>query len=63
MSKNDMSLGAVIAWLVVIIAGIVGWVLNIVAIVGHDFVNEIGMGIVRVIGVFVPIIGAVLGYF
>jgi hypothetical protein len=62
MSKSNMSLGAALAWLVVIIVGIVGWVLNIVSIVGHDFAAEIGMGIIRVIGVFVPIIGAVLGY-
>jgi hypothetical protein len=63
MSKSNMSVAAAIAWLVVIFAGILGWVLNIVAIVGHDFAAEVGMGIVRVIGVFVPIIGAVLGYF
>jgi hypothetical protein len=48
--------------LAILIAAFVGWILNIVAIVGHDFATEIGFGVVRVIGVFIPIIGAVLGY-
>lgn len=45
-----------------LIAGLIGWVLNIVKIVGVDWSTEIGLGIVRVIGVIIPIIGAVLGY-
>ena len=49
-------------FLVAILGGI-GWVWNIVKIVGSDFAVITGMLIMRVIGVFVPPLGAVLGYF
>ena len=39
----------------------IGWTLNIVAIVNMDSVFS-GMGIVRVIGIFIAPLGAVLGY-
>ena len=46
--------------LTVIIAGVLGWILNIVALVGA---NEIaGMEIARIAGIFIPPLGAVLGY-
>jgi hypothetical protein len=61
-SKVKMSTGGALVVLSLIVAAIVGWVMNLVAIIGHDFAAEIGMGIMRVIGVFIPIIGAVLGY-
>jgi len=50
-------------YLIVGLAGVVGWVMNIVDIVNSDFSSITGMLVVRIIGVFVPPLGAVLGYF
>jgi hypothetical protein len=63
MSTNSKSnTVALIVWLGIIIAAIVGWIMNLGAIIDHDFALETGMGILRVIGVFMAPIGAVLGY-
>ena len=48
---------------IVLLIGIVGWIMNIVAI-AHANINEIsGLLILRIIGIFVAPLGAVLGYF
>lgn len=49
-------------WLgfILIIFGAVGWVMNIVDIAHADFVS--GMVILRVVGIFMFPLGAVLGY-
>jgi hypothetical protein len=63
MSTNSKTnTAALLIWLGIVIAAIAGWIMNLGAIVDHDFVLETGMGILRVIGVFVAPIGAVLGY-
>lgn len=41
--------------------GAIGWVLNLVALAKMDY-TAIGMLVLRVVGVFVAPIGAVLGY-
>ena len=46
-----------------IIAVVYGWVANIVQIFGLTMADSIGEIIVRVIGVFIPFVGAILGYF
>jgi len=61
-SKQKMSASVALLWLSIVVAGLVGWVMNLVAIVGHDFIAETGFGVIRVLGVIIPIIGAVLGY-
>lgn len=50
-------------YLIVGLAGVVGWVMNIVDIVNSDLSKITGMLVVRIIGVFIPPLGAVLGYF
>jgi len=45
---------------VLIIFGAVGWIMNIFAVAQSDVVN--GMVILRVIGIFMAPLGAVLGY-
>ena len=47
----------------VAIAGFVGWVLNIIAVVGANFTPFTGELLVRVIGIFVAPIGAIMGLF
>ena len=44
----------------VLILGAFGWVLNIIDIIHSSGID--GMVIVRVIGVFIPFLGAILGY-
>lgn len=58
--KNVFGIGAVL----IILAGIIGWVLNIIAIVSSmgDFAVTT-MFIARCVGVFFAPLGAVLGYF
>jgi len=46
---------------IVAIAGIGGWIANIVKLVGSEFVMS-GMLIARAIGIIVAPLGAVLGY-
>lgn len=49
-----------VQWIIILI-GLIGWVLNIIKILTvHD---DIYWLIGRIIGVVIPIIGAVLGYF
>jgi hypothetical protein len=48
-------------WLGLIIAGVYGWIMNIVEITRSEFALT-GMMVARVIGVFVPPLGSVLGY-
>ena len=40
-----------------------GWVLNIIELINMDFVAHIGLGIARVIGIFMAPLGAILGFF
>jgi hypothetical protein len=53
----------ILIYAALMIGGVIGWVLNIVDIVHADFDNVTGMLVLRIIGVFVPPLGAVLGYF
>lgn len=41
---------------------IYGWIANIVVIFHADFARLTGVLVLRIIGVFVPIIGGVMGY-
>lgn len=44
-------------------AGIVGWVLNIIQLFSTSFDPLTAVAVLRVIGVFFPPLGAVMGYF
>jgi hypothetical protein len=48
-------------WIAFVLAAVVGWVMNIVAIAGAESIT--GMVVVRLIGVFMAPLGAALGYF
>ena len=50
-------------WTFVAIALVIGWFLNIIAIVHTASDVLTGMFIGRVIGVFVPFVGGILGWF
>lgn len=47
---------------VLILALIGGWIANIVKLINSDFANMSGLIVMRVIGVFIAPIGAVLGF-
>jgi hypothetical protein len=54
-----LELLVVIFWIV----AIAGWVMNIVSIAGSNFNDITGLLVLRVVGIFVSPLGAVLGYF
>jgi hypothetical protein len=47
----------------VVLALMCGWIANIVKLVGMDFGSITGMLIVRTVGIFVPPLGGVMGFF
>ena len=58
---SAQGIGALLV-LAVSIAGVVGWIWNIVKIINTGFDVFTGMLIARVVGVFLAPLGAVLGY-
>jgi hypothetical protein len=54
---------AAIAILGIFIAAIIGWVMNVIAIVGALSGPITAMFIARCVGVFAAPVGAILGYF
>jgi hypothetical protein len=58
MSESAVSL---IIWFILIMLGLTGWIVNLVKLFHLDAFG--GEAIVRTIGVVVPPIGAILGYF
>ena len=59
--KEKLGLGASLLLILVGIVGLWGWVLNIIALT-HMASVMTGMGALRIIGIFVAPLGAVLGY-
>jgi hypothetical protein len=51
-----------VGWFVLIVAGIGGWIANVVKLVGMDFSAITGMLVVRAIGIVIPPLGAVMGF-
>jgi hypothetical protein len=51
-----------LVWLLVVVFGGYGWVMNIVEIVNADFNHIDGVLVVRIVGIFLAPLGAVLGY-
>ena len=56
-----------IAWMLFCIAlgitMVVGWIMNIADLLGMENVLSTGEGIVRVVGIFIPPLGAFMGIF
>lgn len=45
-----------------VIAAGYGWIMNIVKLIGSDFIWSSGMSIARLVGIFVAPLGAILGW-
>lgn len=54
--------GLIIGYFVLAVVAIVGWVMNIIEIFNSNFSAIDGELVLRVVGVFVAPIGAVMGY-
>lgn len=63
MSKKTGFPFAGLIALSIVIAGVVGWILNIGAIVHNVSEPITGLFIVRCVGIFVAPLGSVLGFF
>ena len=61
--KAIVTLAVVLAWLMILLAAAVGWVMNIWAIFTMSWETITGELIIRLVGVPVALIGAVAGYF
>lgn len=61
-ASSDLPFGIAIFLIGLIFAAVVGWIANIVKIVGVISDPITGMFILRVVGIFVAPLGAVLGY-
>jgi hypothetical protein len=59
---QSMSTTAALLYLALIIAFCYGWIVNIVMIAQSDLSTITGMLILRVAGIFVAPLGAILGY-
>lgn len=62
---RDDDVGKALVGIVVIvltIAAIYGWVMNIVAITQSEFIPITGLLILRIVGIFISPLGAVLGW-
>lgn len=59
--QNDMSIAGVLFFVILAIAFFAGWVMNIIELCNAT--GFTGMVVVRIIGVFMAPLGAVLGYF
>lgn len=51
-----------IAYVVIILAFLIGWILNIIALANSDFTAPYKQEVIRGIGVIVAPVGAVAGY-
>lgn len=60
---NNIGFGAILAYLAVLLGLAVGWVMNIISIVGALSDPITGMFIARLVGTVVFPLGGVLGYF
>jgi hypothetical protein len=57
--KAFLGLMVVLAW----VLGIIGWIANIVVLYGMSFDHLSGALVLRVIGIFIAPLGAILGLF
>ena len=63
MKKID-SFGLVFwLYICIIVAGVVGWCMNIYQLVTLDEFSLTGVVIVKIIGIFIAPLGAIMGYF
>lgn len=60
---SDVGLGLTLTYLAVLLGLLVGWVMNIVSIVGSLADPITGLFIARLVGTVVFLLGGVLGYF
>lgn len=51
-----------LVWITVVVGGIIGWVLNIIKLVGMVDGEITTMFVLRIVGIFAAPLGAVLGY-
>lgn len=59
---EKLGVTAVLGMIAIFVAAVYGWVMNIVALAGSSFDPLTGLVVIRCFGVFIPPLGAVLGY-
>lgn len=60
--SDKVGLAGIVAILAIAVGGGYGWVCNIIALYHSSFPPFTGQLVLRVVGVFIPPVGAVMGY-
>ena len=64
---DDLGIGAVIIWVGISITALIGWVINLIAVINVLFTDAAiiltGKLLLRIIGIFVAPLGSILGLF
>jgi hypothetical protein len=63
MKIRTTSTGAALAVFALMLVAAGGWVANVVKLAGSSFADITGILVLRVVGIFVPPLGSVLGFF
>lgn len=61
VTKN-ISVGSIIMLILFVLAGILGWFLNVINLVGMTYHGHELLLVIRVAGIIIPPLGAVVGY-
>lgn len=60
---DKLGLGVLVSGFIFMILIAIGWVMNIIALVHLESVDHLGEVIIRVIGIFIAPLGAIMGWF
>ena len=63
MTSHNVNVAALLIWFTLCAAAVTGWILNVVTIAHTGLSDMTGMLILRVVGIFMLPLGAILGYF
>lgn len=61
-NKSDTGIVFAITYILIIVGGFIGWVLNIVNLFKTENFEFTGVVILQIVGIFVGPLGAILGY-
>lgn len=60
--NETLGIGLGIFMILIAITGAIGYVMNIIKVFGLDFCELTGVMVIRIIGILMPPLGAVVGY-
>ena len=61
MNTENFVIGSGIAFILLFVVGFIGWIANIIQVIGMDNIFNSTLGIVKLVGILVAPVGAILG--